>query len=136
MEEHVMPIDDLTLSEQERQTRKDYLDFTERDVTLLKELNGLIHQHADDIIDKFYTHLLRFKETQAFLPDEETIKEVKRTQKEYLLMLTEGNYDEKYFMHRLNVGKTHDRINLLPNWYIWCILPLSSAPLSTDYRNL
>lgn len=131
MEEHVMPIDDLTLSEHERQTRKAYLDFTERDVTLLKELNGLIHQHADDIIDKFYGHLLRFKETQAFLPDEETIKEVKRTQKEYLLMLTEGNYDEKYFMHRLNVGKTHDRINLLPNWYIgaYCLYHRLLYPL-------
>ncbi|MBM4066144.1 MAG: hypothetical protein FJ266_10975, partial [Planctomycetes bacterium] len=87
MEAHVMPIDDLSLSEQERQSRKDYLDFTERDVRLLKELNGLIHQHADDIIGKFYNHLLRFKETQAFLSDEETIQKVKRTQKEYLLML-------------------------------------------------
>ena len=62
-----MPIGDLRLSEQERQFRKDYLDFTERDVGLLRELNGLIRQHADDIIDKFYSHLLRFKETRAFL---------------------------------------------------------------------
>lgn len=131
MEEHVMPIDDLSLSEQERQSRKDYLDFTERDVRLLKELNGLIHQHADDIIGKFYNHLRRFKETQAFLSDEETIKKVKRTQKEYLLMLTEGNYDEEYFNHRLNVGKTHDRINLLPNWYIgaYCLYHRLLYPL-------
>jgi len=131
MEEHIMPIGELSLSEQERQTRKDYLDFTERDVTLLKELNGLIHQHADNIINKFYGHLLRFKETRAFLPDEETIKKVKRTQKEYLLMLTEGNYDEKYFEHRLNVGKTHDRIDLHPNWYIgaYCLYHRLLYPL-------
>ena len=131
MEEHIMPIGELSLSEQERQTRKDYLDFTERDVTLLKELNGLIHQHADNIINKFYGHLLRFKQTRAFLPDEETIKKVKRTQKEYLLMLTEGNYDEKYFEHRLNVGKTHDRIDLHPNWYIgaYCLYHRLLYPL-------
>lgn len=66
-----MPIGELSLSEQERQTRRNFLDFTERDVTLLKELKGLIHQHADDIINKFYTHLLRFKETKGFLSDEE-----------------------------------------------------------------
>ncbi|KAB2832047.1 MAG: hypothetical protein F9K48_11220, partial [Candidatus Brocadia sp.] len=59
MEEHIMPMNELTLSEQERQIRKDYVDFTERDVVLLKELNGLIHQHADTIISKFYSHLLR-----------------------------------------------------------------------------
>lgn len=118
MEEHIMPIDDLHLSEQDRQTRKDFLNFTERDVTLLKELKGLIHQHVDDIVNKFYNHLLGFKETRAFFIDEETVQRVKRTQKEYLLMITEGVYDEKYFGHRLKVGKTHDRINLLPYWYI------------------
>ena len=118
MDEHIMPIEDLCLSKEERQLRKDYLQFTAQDVSLLKELNGLVHQHADAIIDKFYNHLLLFKETSAFIPDEETLKKVKRTQKEYLLMLTGGQYDEDYFKHRLNVGKVHDRIDLHPNWYI------------------
>lgn len=118
MEEHIMPVEDLSLSKEERQLRKDYLQFTGQDVSLLKELNGLIHRHADAIIDKFYSHLLQFKETSAFLPDEETLKKVKRTQKEYLLMLTGGQYDEDYFKHRLNVGKVHDRIDLHPTWYI------------------
>lgn len=134
MEEHIMPVEDFTLSEQERQIRKDYLNFTERDVTLLKELKGLIHQHADEIVNKFYIHLLRFKETRAFLPDEETVKKVKRTQKEYLLMIPEGNYDEKYFEHRLKVGKTHERINLLPYWYIgaYCLYHRLLYPLIID----
>lgn len=138
MEEHILPIGEPSLSEQERQTRKNFLDFSERDVTLLKELKGLIHQHADDIINKFYTHLLRFKETKNFLSDEETVKKVKRTQKEYLLMLTEGNYDEKYFGHRLNVGKTHDRIDLHPNWYIgaYCLYHRLLYPLIIEtYKN-
>jgi len=109
---------DVYLDEQERQLRKDYLEFTDRDVALLKELKWLISNHADDIVNKFYDHLLMFKGTSAFLPDEETIQKLKRTQKEYLLMLTEGEYDEKYFEHRLNVGKVHDRIKLFPKWYI------------------
>ncbi|BBO16683.1 conserved hypothetical protein [Candidatus Brocadia pituitae] len=131
MEEHIMPMNDVSLSEQERQTRKEYLDFTERDVVLLKELNDLIHQHADTIISKFYHHLLRFEKTRAFLSDDDTIKEVKRTQKEYLLMLTAGNYDKQYFEHRLNVGKTHDRIDLHPNWYIgaYCLYHRLIFPL-------
>jgi len=118
VEEHILPIEDLCVSKEERQRRKDYLQFTEQDVSLLKELNGLIHKHADAIIAKFYNHLLQFQETRAFLPDEETLKNVKRTQKEYLLMLTGGHYDEDYFKHRLNVGKVHDRIDLRPTWYI------------------
>ena len=133
-----MPVSELTLSKQEQQTRKDYLDFTERDITLLKELNGFIHQHADEIINKFYHHLLRFNETRSFLSDEETIKKARRTQMEYLLMLTEGTYDEKYFEHRLNVGKTHDRIDLHPNWYIgaYCLYHRLIFPLIiTTYKD-
>ncbi len=118
MDEHIMPVEDLCLGKEERQLRKDYLQFTAQDVSLLKELNGLVHQHADAIIDKFYNHLLLFKETSAFIPDEETLKKVKCTQKEYLLMLTGGQYDEDYFKHRLNVGKVHDRIDLRPAWYL------------------
>ncbi|KKO18477.1 MAG: response regulator [Candidatus Brocadia sp.] len=131
MEEHIVPINDLNLSEKERQIRKDYVDFTGRDVVLLKELNGLIHQHADAIISKFYSHLLRFDKTRAFLSDEETVKKVRRTQKEYLLMLTGGEYDDEYFAHRLNVGKTHDRIDLHPNWYIgaYCLYHRLIFPL-------
>jgi signal transduction histidine kinase len=134
MEENILPIKSLVLDEQERQVRKEYLDFTERDVILLKELNELIHRHADDIVDKFYAHLLKFKSTRAFLTDEETIREVKRTQKEYLLMLTEGRYDEAYFEHRLNVGKTHNRIHLFPKWYIgaYCLYHRLIYPLVID----
>lgn len=134
MEEHIMPMNELTLSEQERQIRKDYLDFTERDIVLLKELNSLMQQHADIIINKFYSHLLRFEKTRAFLSDEETIKKVRRTQKEYLLMLTGGNYDKNYFDHRLNVGKTHDRIDLHPNWYIgaYCLYHRLIFPLIVE----
>lgn len=118
MEEQIESGKDLIISEEERQRRKAYLNFVDGDVMLLKELNGLIHQHADDIVNQFYNHLLIFPETRAFLAGEEIIKKVKRTQKEYLLMLTAGEYDEKYFDHRINVGKVHDRIQLYPKWYI------------------
>jgi signal transduction histidine kinase/DNA-binding response OmpR family regulator len=118
MEEDKISNDDIRLSEQERQTRKQYLDFTEYDVALLKELSGLFHQHIDDIVDKFYEHLTRLKETRAFFPTEEIVKRLKLAQKEYLQKIVEGMFDEKYFEHRLNVGKVHNRINLVPHWYL------------------
>lgn len=131
MKEHIVSLRELNLSEQERQLRKAYLDFTEKDIALLGELKDLIHRHADEIIDSFFGHLLQFKEIRSFLPDEETVERVKCTQKAYLLMLVEGNYDEKYVEHRLKVGKTHDRIDLHPNWYIgaYCLYHRIIYPL-------
>lgn len=118
MEEPRLSFDDSYLREQGYQIRKEYLDITERDVALLKELKGLILQHINEIVDKFYEHLTRFKETKVFFPDEETVKRLKLVQKEYLLKITEGVFDEKYFEHRFHVGRTHNRIGLMPYWYI------------------
>lgn len=123
MEEHVIPIDNIYLNDKERKLRKDYLGFTERDVALLKELKGFIHQHVDEILDKFYALLFRFEETRRFFVNKEAFRRARDSQREYLLMLFDGVFDEHYFRHRLNIGKTHDRINLLPRWYIgaYCI---------------
>lgn len=118
MEEHVTPVNNVYLSERECQIRKDYLELTERDVALLKELKGLMHQRVDEILDKFYAHLFRFEETKKFFIDKEVFMRAKNSQREYLLMIVEGVFDENYFKHRLSVGKTHDRINLFPHWYI------------------
>jgi signal transduction histidine kinase/DNA-binding response OmpR family regulator len=118
MEEHIVPVDTIYLNEKERKLRKDYLEFTERDVALLKELKRLMHQRVDEILDKFYAHLFRFEETRRFFIDKEIFTRARSSQREYLLMIVEGTFDENYFRHRLNVGKTHDRINLFPHWYI------------------
>lgn len=121
----------LNMDEEERQLRKDFLDFTDNDIKLLNELKGLIEKDADQIIDQFYNHLLRFKDTKGFFPDKNTLERVKKTQKEYLLGITNGVYDEAYFEHRLHIGKVHDFIKLLPKWYIgtYCLYHRLIYPL-------
>ncbi|MGR3176751.1 MAG: protoglobin domain-containing protein [Candidatus Anammoxibacter sp.] len=108
----------LNMDENERQLRKDFLDFTDRDVSLLNDLKVLIADNADFIIGEFYKHLGKFEGTNKFFPDEQTLVKVKKTQKEYLLGIVNGKYDEEYFEHRLHIGKVHDFIKLLPKWYL------------------
>ncbi|MGR3318659.1 MAG: protoglobin domain-containing protein [Candidatus Anammoxibacter sp.] len=108
----------LNMDENERQLRKDFLDFTDKDVSLLNDLKVLISENADFIIGEFYKHLKKFEGTNKFFPDEQTLVKVKKTQKEYLLGIVNGKYDEEYFEHRLHIGKVHDFIKLLPKWYL------------------
>ncbi len=108
----------LNMDEKERRLRKDFLDFTDRDVELLRDVKGLIESNADFIIDEFYKHLKKFEGTRRFFPTEEKLEYVKKTQKEYLLGIVNGKYDEDYFEHRLHIGKVHDFIRLLPKWYL------------------
>ncbi|HEY4482155.1 MAG TPA: protoglobin domain-containing protein, partial [Candidatus Brocadiaceae bacterium] len=108
----------LGIDKKEIQTRKDYLEFTEEDVNLLKDLKPLIGRHADTIIEKFFKHLTRYKETKKLFKDKETVERLKMAQRKYLSGLFGGKYDEAYFNHRLNIGKVQNNINLLPKWYI------------------
>ncbi len=121
----------LKIDEKERKTRKEFLDFTDKDVDRLRELKSLIEENADYIIEEFYKHLLKFDGPLSFLPDEETLIKVKTTQKAYLLGIVNGQYDEDYFEHRLHIGKVHDFIKLLPKWYLgsYCLYNRLIYPL-------
>jgi signal transduction histidine kinase len=55
---------------------------------------------------------------RAFFRDPKVLAHVKEHQKKYFIGLTEGRTDEAYFENRLQVGDTHQRIELLPQWYL------------------
>src|SRR5690242_2568135 len=106
------------LDAEERLRRLEFLDLTEVDSQKLRSVHELAQQHADEIIDRLYEHLLRFEPMQAFFRDPKVLAHVKEAQKKYFIELTEGRTDEAYFENRLQVGDTHQRIELLPQWYL------------------
>jgi methyl-accepting chemotaxis protein len=108
-----------------------FLRLGDEDIRLLKEMLPMMQRHVDGIVAAFYKHLLGFSEARAFFPDERTLNHVKSTQREYLLDLCRGNFDNAYVERRLQIGVVHERIGLVPKWYIgsYCnflglILPL------------
>ena len=91
----------FALTSRERDLRKSYIALTKRDIALLQELLPWMHGHVDQIVEEFYAHLLQFEEARAFFPDETTLSRVKATQRDYLLDLCRGDFDEDYFEKRL-----------------------------------
>ena len=98
--------------------RKAFLEFTDHDVDRLRDLHSTLQALELDFVEDFYAHLLAFDETRRFLPDTRSVNHLKQTQASYFSSLTEGNYDEEYIHNRLRVGIAHQRIGLLPEWYI------------------
>jgi signal transduction histidine kinase len=94
------------------------LDFGPDDAERLQSIHGTAEVHAGEVIDKLYDHLLTFEETSAFFSDPSVLSRVKELQKRYFIQLTEGKTDADYFEHRLRVGDAHQRIELLPQWYL------------------
>ncbi|MCI0443366.1 protoglobin domain-containing protein, partial [bacterium] len=95
-----------------------FLRFENKDQQLLKDLLELFTQHADEIVEAFYSHLLKFEDTRSLLTSEEVTIRLKALQKEYLLSLVRGVYDEDYYESRLRIGRTHERIKLEPKYYL------------------
>jgi signal transduction histidine kinase len=100
------------------EARKRYSRFSEEDAALLAELRGVVERHADSVVDRFYAHLTNAPEVRHFVEDPETVRRLKRYQREYLLSLTSGRYDGEYARSRVRIGRTHDRIGLDPEWYL------------------
>src|SRR5664280_358467 len=102
----------------EREQRLKFLGLTAHDAELLKALRPLFEQHIVAIEDAFYDQLLAFPETAQLLSDHTTVERLKKLQRDYLLRITDGNFDDAYFADRLRIGKTHERVGLSPRWYL------------------
>lgn len=90
--------------------------FTERDAALLAELRPTFERHADEFVDRFWEHLQGHERLRPFLADPAVVRRLKRGQRQYLLSLADGRYDQDYSEARLRVGQAHERIALEPHW--------------------
>lgn len=95
-----------------------YIGITPLDIALLREIRPMIDSHADDYVQRFYTHLKAFEGTRRFLTDEAVVSRLLRAQRAYVLSVFDAVFDDKYYAHRRVIGQTHFRIGLDFQWYI------------------
>lgn len=111
-------VDEMGISEDEFDRRKEWLEFHGPDEKNLEALNAFAEKHAEVLIEKLYEHFLSFNETATFFQDPEVLERVKKEQKAYFKRLTEGDYHISYMRDRLKIGAVHERIDLKPKWYL------------------
>jgi rsbT co-antagonist protein RsbR len=108
----------LKFDARELTSRRLFFQLTDDDLDRLRALRPFAERHMDDVVEDFYRLLLGHVEARRFFPDEETIRRVKRLQRDYFLELFNGVCDLKYIENRLRVGAAHERIGMAPKWYI------------------
>lgn len=119
-------IEQLKISKPELDRRKEYVGFTESDTLSLISLRELIVENIDTIVDQFYDKILPFDEMDNIIGDAETLMRLKNYQKDYIVSLFCGQYDEGYVHSRLRVGMVHKRIHLDPKFFISAVHNLST----------
>lgn len=98
--------------------RKRFCRFTAEDAGLLAELRPAFTACADGFVDEFYDHLTANPVLRHLLAEPAVVKRLKRSQRAYLISLTDGVYDAAYAEGRLRIGSVHEEIGLEPQWYL------------------
>ncbi len=111
--------DEIGIDDEEIDRRTDFTRFDDEDSARLEEMSDTFERIADDLVEEFYEHLQSHSETVAVLDSSsKPVEALKRTQREYLLELGDGEYGQQYFDRRARVGKIHDMLELGPKSYL------------------
>lgn len=116
-EEHVY-IQEMGVSDEEIERRKQWLEFSEEDEARIKSIGDLAQKYRDEVIEDLYRHFLAFPEVAAFFEEEEVLEHVKAMQRDYFVRLTGGDYDRDYVEDRLKIGAVHERVGVDVKWYL------------------
>ncbi|WP_027591123.1 EAL domain-containing protein [Pseudomonas sp. RL] len=108
----------IGLDRAEIHTRIRYLDWTPADGARLNQHAEALRGFHDDFVDSLYVYLQGFEPLSRLLRDENTLRRLKGSQREYYRSLFAGPYDYRYVHERLRVGMVHERIGLEMKWYL------------------
>jgi len=98
--------------------RLGYLDLGPSDLERLATLRSAFEEHASELVDAFYHHLLAFPQTRQLLSDPAVRVRLVSSQRDYLLSLADPIIDDAHLEQRRLIGETHERIGLEPRWYL------------------
>lgn len=111
--------------------RKEYLEFGPADRQRLRELHRHLPRNAQGFGDDFYRMLREHPKLGALLDEPGTTERLQSAHVRYFSELTAGDYGSAYVERRLEVGRTHARIGLAPEWYIGAFRRYLSGMLET-----
>ncbi|MGP0090677.1 MAG: protoglobin domain-containing protein [Xanthobacteraceae bacterium] len=84
----------------------------------LRESKPFILSALPPILDGFYDHVAKFRETSAFFKSREHMMHAKQMQIRHWTIIAEGRFDETYETSVTKIGEVHNKLGLEPRWYI------------------
>ncbi len=91
---------------------KMHYNFTEKDIDNLRQMRSIMEPYADEMTDKFYSYVLKIKETAQYLNSRETVEKHKKVISNWFINLFNGVYNNQYLSRLQRIGYTHVKIKL------------------------
>lgn len=86
----------LHLDEAEVQSRREFFEITDDDLTRLGSLRSFAEKNTDAIVEDLYELILGHREAKKQFTEHATLVRVKRAQRDYFLGLFDGRCDLAY----------------------------------------
>ncbi len=85
----------------------------------LRDHEELFESAIDDVLDRFYAHILKEPEIAALFEDEQSVKRAREAQRRHWLKtLFAVRLGRAQFDQAERIGKAHVAIGLIPSWYL------------------
>ncbi len=96
-----------------------FIEIKESDIVELQQAREYIEPDIDNMLERFYAHILSYPEFKALFEDAESIDRARASQKAHWLEeLFGGHFKSSYFNKADKIGRTHARVGLAPSWYV------------------
>ena len=96
-----------------------FMEIGDNDIVELQQARKYIEPEIDNMLERFYEHILAYPEFKALFEDDESIQRARNSQKQHWLEeLFGGRFRSSYFNKADKIGRTHARVGLAPSWYI------------------
>ena len=92
--------------------------LTTNDLTLMKSIKPLVHEHIEEIVSAFYDKVLAVPHLRDIIEKHSTINRLKQTLGTYIMEMFAGEMNEQYIQKRIKVAQMHYKIGLEPKWYM------------------
>ncbi|MCW1404316.1 protoglobin domain-containing protein [Novosphingobium sp. MW5] len=95
-----------------------WFDLGQVDRDQAARLGPISDQVADQIIEEFYAHILRFDNAAQKFTSKGQIEQVKAGQEKYFTDLISAEFDDAYVADRRRIGGIHEVAGITPTLYI------------------
>ncbi len=108
----------MMLDDAELQVRRDFVGLDLDCERSIRAAADALAPALSPMIDAFYERLLAEPELAALVAEPGTVERLRGMQEDHWRQLLAGPYDRAYAASRVVVGRTHERIDLHPHWFL------------------
>ncbi|RJX51749.1 globin-coupled sensor protein [Halonotius pteroides] len=104
---------EIGLTIQEIQWRKDFIDFDSDDAQRLRDAKPLVNKYEAELVDAFLEPIYTTPETKEIVDrSPRTNDELEQIVSGYFQTVVNGDFGVDHFKHRTRIGQLHDKLNM------------------------